>query len=122
MVQVMVNSHITAIWVKKSVTQEMHSVPRIGKSEHYSDRRIDMNIHQTLLIGFDFRGRNKDDKELLRFDPLQAISKVGDASESVFKKKSLLDRQGSETEPGKEKGDKHCSNSFEFISHYPNLF
>lgn len=66
MVQVMVNSHITAIWVKKSVTQEMHSVPRIVNSEHYSDRRIDMSIHQTLLTGFDFRGKDKDDKKLLR--------------------------------------------------------
>lgn len=59
-------SRITGIWVKKSVTREMHGVPRIVNSEHYSDRRIDMSIPQTLLIGFAFRGRDKEGKELVR--------------------------------------------------------
>lgn len=59
-------SHITGIWVKKSVTREMHDVLRIVNSEHDSDRRLDMSIPQTLLIGFDLRGRDKKSEKLLR--------------------------------------------------------
>lgn len=41
-------------------------IPGIVNSAHYSDRRIDMSIPQTLLIGFDLRGRDKEGKEFLR--------------------------------------------------------
>lgn len=70
MVQVMVNSWSREPFYRnlgiKSVTREMHGVPTIVNSEHHSDRRIGMSIPQTLLTGFDFRGRDKEDKGLLR--------------------------------------------------------
>ena len=60
-------SHNTGIWIKKiSNTGEMYSVPRIVNSEHYSGKGIDMSIPQTLLIGFDSRGKDKEDEDLMR--------------------------------------------------------